>query len=102
MNVRNRRLGRRRGQAILRVVLGFGMAVARAVAYLSSAATRVEALIVPGLAIGLLGFGVALYGRARARREWSAAWDAYAESEGTRRAVQATLPDEAFSWAGTN
>ena len=84
MNVRNRRLGHRRGHAILRMVLGVGTVVAGAAAYLSSDATRIEALVVPGLVIGVLGFGVALYGRVRARREWSAAWEAYAQSEGTR------------------
>jgi hypothetical protein len=82
MNVRTRRSGRRRGQAILRVVLGLGAAVAGAAGYLFSGATRAEALIAPGLVVGLLVFGVAVYGRARARREWSAAWDAYAERDG--------------------
>jgi hypothetical protein len=87
MNVGNRRSARRRGQAILRVVLGLGTAVAAAAGYLSSGATRVEALVLPGLVIGLFVFAFALYGRARTRREWSAAWDAYAEHDGTRNAV---------------
>jgi hypothetical protein len=102
MNVRNRKHGRRRGQAIVRLVLGVGTAVAGAAAYLSSDATQAGALVVPGLVIGVFGFGVALYGRARTRREWSAAWDAYAESEVTRNAAHPNLADQAWSWAGTN
>jgi len=90
MNVRNRRSGRRRGQVILRVVLGLGMAITGAAGYLSSGATRVEALVLPGLVMALFVFAVALYGRARTRREWSAAWDAYAESEGALNAVHPT------------
>jgi hypothetical protein len=102
MNVRNRRSGRRRGQAILRMVLGLGAAVAGATGYLSSGAIRVEALILPSVVMGLFFVGLVLYGRARARRQWSAAWDVYAQREGAPNSVHYTRADEAWSWAGTN
>jgi hypothetical protein len=90
MNVGNRRSARRRGRAILRMVLGLGTAVAAAAGCLLSGAPRIEALMLPGLVLALSVSAVALYGRARTRREWSAAWDAYTENEGTRNAVHPT------------
>jgi hypothetical protein len=97
MNVRSQKSSRRRGQAMLRTVLGIGTVVAGALGYLVSDTGRVEATIVPVLVMGLFVFGVALNGRARARREWTAAWDAYAEREGTRKAAGPSRAHEAFA-----
>ena len=55
---------------------------------------RIEAIVLPGDCHGLVGFGVALYGRARSRQEWSAAWDAYAEREVARKCGLRSMPDE--------
>ena len=102
MNVRNQKSGRRRGRAMVRTVLGLGTAVAGVLAYLVTDASRVEAVIVPGILMCLLVVGVAFYGRACNRREWSAAWDAYADREVTRDAASASVDHETWSWAAMN
>ena len=87
MNVQNRKSRRRNGQATVRIVFGIGTVTAGVLAYLLSDASRVEAIVLPGIVMGLVVFGVALYSRARNRQEWSAAWDAYAEQRGFPRTV---------------
>ncbi len=102
MNVQNRRSRRRNGQAMVRVMLGLGTVTAGALAYLLSGASRVEAIVLPGIVMGILLFGVALYSRAKSRQQWSAAWDAYARSEVSRQSLDARVDQELFAWAGTN
>jgi high-affinity Fe2+/Pb2+ permease len=87
MNVQDRRSRRRNGQATLRVVFGLGTVTAGVLAYLLPDASRVEAIVLPGIVMGLLLFGVTIYGRARSRQEWSAAWDAYAKNEVSRGSI---------------
>jgi high-affinity Fe2+/Pb2+ permease len=87
VNLQNRRSRRRSGQAMLRVVFGIGTVTAGILAYLLSGVSQVEASVLPGIVMGLLLFGVAIYSRARSRQEWSAAWDAYAMSEISREPI---------------
>ena len=101
MNVRNRKSARRRGLVLGRSMLGLATAVAGGVAYVLADTGRVEWIVLPMIAAGLLGFGAALYSRARNRREWSAAWDAYAASELKRESARGAVTDGALAWAGT-
>ena len=66
------------------MVFGLGTVTAGVLAYLLSDVSRVEAIVLPGIVMGLVLFGVAVYSRARSRQEWSAAWDAYARREVSR------------------
>jgi high-affinity Fe2+/Pb2+ permease len=84
VNVQNRKSRRRRGQAMVRVVFGIGTVTAGILAYLLSDGSRPEAIVLPGIVMGLVVFGIAIHSRARSRQEWSAAWDAYAKSEVSR------------------
>jgi high-affinity Fe2+/Pb2+ permease len=102
MNVQNRKSRRRNGQATVRVVFGLGTVTACVLAYLLSDTSRVEAIVLPGIIMGLVLGGVAIYSRARSRQEWSAAWDAYANTEGSRMSSDARVDQEILSWAGTN
>jgi hypothetical protein len=102
MNVQNRQRNRRKGQAIIRTVLGLGTLTAGALVYSLLGVNRLEAIVVPGIVVGLLIFGAALYGRARKSEEWSAAWDAYAQQELARGSSHVRADEEIFSWAGTN
>jgi hypothetical protein len=87
---------------MVRTVLGLGTLTAGVMAYLLSGVNRVEAVVLPVVVIGVLGFGAALYHRARSRQEWSAAWDAYAEREVSRDSSGVPADHEIFSWAGAN
>ena len=66
----------------MRMVLGLGTALPLA-CWLICCQRPAESRrsFFPRIVMGLVLFGVALYSRARSRREWSAAWDAYAERE---------------------
>ena len=87
MNVQNRKSRRRSGQTMVRVVLGIGTLAAGILAYLLSDGSRLEAIVLPGIVMGLALFGIAVYSRARSRQEWSAAWNAYAMSEVSRESL---------------
>jgi hypothetical protein len=103
MNVQNHNSRRRRGQAMLRTLLAVGTLVSGLLAYLLSSTSRVESIILPGIVMGLVAFGVALYSRTRNRREWSAAWDAYAKRDVDRTSGNRwSIPDESLSLAGTH
>ena len=84
MSVENRKSHRRNGHALLRTVFWLGTVTAGVLAYLLSEVSRVEAIVLPGIVMGFVLFGVALYSRARNRQEWSAAWNAYADHEVSR------------------
>lgn len=102
MSVENRKSSRRNGHALLRTVFGLGTVTAGALAYLLSDVSRVEAIVLPGIVMGLVLFGVAIYSRARNRQEWLAAWDVYANREGSRDRSGASVTREILSWTGTN
>jgi high-affinity Fe2+/Pb2+ permease len=102
VNVQNRGSRRRKGQAIVRVVFGLGAVTAGILAYLLSDGSLVEAIVLPGIVMALVLFGVAIYSRARSRQEWRAAWDAYAKSEVSRESFARPVIQETFAWAGTN
>ncbi len=102
MKLQNRKSSRRRGQVVVRVVFGLGTVSALVLAYLLSGENRVEAIVLPVIVIGLVGFGAAIYSRARNRQEWSAAWDAYAKRELSRELAGTPAENEVFSWAGSN
>src|SRR5271166_959533 len=98
MDLQNRKSRRRQGQAMVRVVFGLGTVTAFVLAYLLSSTSRVEAIVLPGIVMSLVLFGVALYSRARTRQKWSAAWDAYARSEVSGGSFHAPVDQEIFSW----
>ena len=102
MTVENRSSSRRKGQAMVRTVFGFGAAAAIVLAYPMSGAHGRAAVVVPGIATGLVGFGLSLHDRARRRREWSAAWDTYAQREISREPFGSIPDKEPFSYAGAN
>lgn len=102
MNVQNRKRSRRKGQALVRTVFALGTLSAGAQAYLLSGVNRVEAIVLPGIIMGLLIFGAAVYGRARRKQQWSAAWDAYAEQAVSRPPSGVPDDQEALSWAARN
>ena len=102
MNIKHQGSRRRKGQAIVRVVFGLGTITAGVLAYLLSDGSRVGAIVLPGIVMGLVLFGVAIYSRARSRQEWSAAWDVYAKSEVSRKSFARPADQEIFSWAATN
>ncbi len=102
MNVQNRRSHRRNGQATRRFVFGVGAVTAGALAYALSDASRVEAIVLPGIVMGLVLFGIAVYSRARSRQDWSAAWEVYTKNEVSRESIAGAVEQEEFSWAGTN
>jgi hypothetical protein len=102
MNVRNRTASRRKGQAVVRTVFGLGMVTAGLLAYLLSPVNPLEAIVLPAILLGSVTFGLALYGRARYRKEWSAAWDAYARREVTGESPESAKGDRKFSMATTN
>ena len=103
MNIQNQNARRRRGQAMVRTLLAVGTLVSGMLAYLLSSTSRIESVIVPGTVMGLVAVWVALYSRTRSRREWSAAWDAYAKRDVARTSANRwSIPEEALSLAGTN
>ena len=102
MSVQNRRSHRRNGQATIRFVFGVGAVTAGALAYALSDASRGEAIVLPGIVMGLVLFGVAVYNRIRTRQDWSAAWDAYAKNEVSRGSIAVPAEQGEYSWAGTN
>jgi hypothetical protein len=102
VNVENRNSVRRRGLVLVRSVLGLATAAAGGVTYVLADTGRVEWIVLPLIAAGLLGFVAALYSRARNRREWSAAWDAYAAGELKHETARSSVRDDALAWAGTN
>jgi high-affinity Fe2+/Pb2+ permease len=102
VNVQNRKSSRRKGQAMVRTLVVLGTVTAGALAYSLSSINRVEAIVLPGIVMGLLIFGIALRGRARKRQEWSSAWDAYAQREFARDLSGLPADREILSWAGTN
>ena len=88
MKVEKRKWNRRRGQVIARTVIGLASATAGLLAYLLSRVNQLEAILVPGILLGLVAFGVALYTRTRYRQQWSAAWEAYAQREIARGSLE--------------
>jgi hypothetical protein len=102
MNVRNRKSSRRNGQVMVRTILALGAVTAGVLAYLLSGVDPLEAVVLPAIVLGLVVFGLALYSRARARQDWSAAWEAYAEREVAHDAFDSTEEERAFSVAATN
>jgi high-affinity Fe2+/Pb2+ permease len=102
VNVENRKLRRPKGQRMVRVVFEIATVTAMVLAYSLSSTNRVEAIVLPGIVMGLALFGVALYSRARSRQKWSAAWDAYAKNEVSRESLEAPVDQGELSWAGTN
>jgi hypothetical protein len=102
VKIQNRTTRRRNGQAMLRVVFGLGSVTAGVLAYLLSEVSQIEAVVLPGMVMGLGFFGLAIYGRARSRQDWSAAWDAYANTQAHRESVDARVDPEILSCAGAN
>jgi high-affinity Fe2+/Pb2+ permease len=88
MKIEKGKSSRRRGQVIVRTVIGIAMATAGVLAYLLSRVNQLEAVLVPGILLGLAAFGVALYSRMRYRQQWSAAWEAYAQREIDRGSLE--------------
>jgi high-affinity Fe2+/Pb2+ permease len=99
VKIQNRSSRRRNGQATIRVVFGLGTVTAGVLAYLLSNVGRMEAIVLPGILMGLVLFGVAVFSRVRSRQEWSAAWDAYARREFSRESFDGTLNREIVSLA---
>ena len=102
LNTQCRKSSRRTGQAMLRAVFGLVLAASGALAHSLSSVYRHEAVIVPAIVIGIVMFGVLLRGRARSRREWRAAWDAYAVGGVSRRSVELIPDKEILSWRVCN
>jgi hypothetical protein len=102
MSILDRRANRRKGQVVVRTIFGLGMVTALVLAYLLSTVNPLEAIVLPAIVLGLVTFGVALYSRSRYRREWSAAWDAYARREFAGESREATKADRTFSMVSTN
>jgi hypothetical protein len=102
MNVRNRRANRRKGQAVIRSVLGLGIVTALGLAYLLSPINPLEAIVLPAIVLSSVTFGIALYSRARYRQQWSAAWDAYARLEVAGELRESAKGDRKFSRVSTN
>jgi hypothetical protein len=83
MNPRNHRRNRsgRVERTILRIVLVVGLAAAGVLWYATRGADeRISASMSGLIGVAVVG-GVNGFGRARARRRWEAAWDAYATGE---------------------
>lgn len=68
-------------RTVLRAVLAAGLAMAGGLWYLTRGAGQGVELWLPGLMGLTVVAGVIGVGRARARRRWEAAWDAYASDE---------------------
>ena len=60
LDIQNRKSRRRNGQTTLRFVFALGTATACVLAYLLSDVSRVEAIVLPGIVIGLVLFGIAV------------------------------------------
>lgn len=72
-------------RAILRTVLVAGLAAAGVLGYATRGAGEKVAASMSGVVgVAVVG-GVRGFGRARARRRWEAAWDAYARGEAKGR-----------------
>jgi hypothetical protein len=91
MNVTVRKARRRKGQAPVRTVLFLGGIAAGSLGYFLASGNRVEAIVLPAIAVALAFFGVGVYSRARKRREWSSAWEAYA-AQGAGRSPHGRVP----------
>jgi hypothetical protein len=102
MNIENRKSSRRNGHALVRTVFGLGTVTAGVLAYLLSDVSRLEAIVLSAIVMGLVLFGVAVYRRARNRQEWSAAWDAYADRDVSGDPFDASVNQGMLSWTGTN
>jgi high-affinity Fe2+/Pb2+ permease len=102
VKAQNQKSRRRQGQAMVRVVFGLGTVTAGMLAYLLSETSRVEAIVLPGIVMGLLVFGLGLYSRSLSRQEWSAAWDAYAKGEASPETSGYRENTRTFSPATTN
>jgi hypothetical protein len=87
---------------MVRTLVGLGTISACVLAYALSAVNPVEAVVLPVVLMGAVVLSIALLGRARSRREWSAAWDAYAQREVSDRSLIHVLGDDAISWAAPN
>jgi high-affinity Fe2+/Pb2+ permease len=87
---------------MVRTVSGLAIATACGLAYFLSGVNQLEAVLIPGIILGLVAFGVAVYGRVRNRRQWSAAWEAYAKREVAQDSFGSTEEDGALSIVGTN
>jgi hypothetical protein len=102
MNNQNRTSSLRRGQIILRIVIGLAAVTAGGLAYLMSGANRLEAAVAPAILLAVLALGVAVYSRARNRQQWLAAWEEYAAREIGRRPHKITEDEEPYSLVGAN
>ena len=103
MSAQNRKSNRRKGQAMVRTgLLGLGLAGAGGLALWLSGVYGREAVILPGIVMGLVILSVSLRGRARSRREWSAAWDAYSECEISRESFESSPDQEILSFTCYN
>ena len=83
MHPRNHKKNRsgRTERAILRMVLVVGLAAAGTLWYVTRGAGEGVSASMSGLiGVAVVG-GINGFGRARARRRWEAAWDAYATGE---------------------
>jgi hypothetical protein len=99
--VANRKSSGRQGRAMVRAVSGLG-AAAGVPAYLLSGSSGLAAIIVPAILIALVILGMSVHARARRRRDWSAAWEAYARRESSRESVESISARRIFSWAQTH
>jgi len=86
---------------MVRTVFGLGTLAACLLAYRLSGVNTLEAILLPGILMGLVVFGAFLFSRARRRQEWSKAWETYAERE-VRRTPFVDLPAETFSAVAAN
>ena len=102
MHAHNRKSSHRKGHAMVRIVFGFVLVAASALASWLSGVNGREAVIRSGIVMVLVVIGVSLHGRARSRRDWSAAWDTYAERDVSRESFESIPETEIFSWAGAN
>jgi hypothetical protein len=80
-----------------RAAIGVGAASAGVLAYLLSSVNTFEAVVIPTILFGLVTFAVALYGRVRNRRQWSAAWEAYARRDVSSQPFEAVAAKRASS-----
>ncbi len=97
MKVHSQRISRRKGQVVVRIIFGLGILAALSLAFMLLQVNLLEAIVLPAIVLGAVTFGVALYSRARYRREWSAAWDAYAAERSSAESRESAQVDRKFS-----
>jgi hypothetical protein len=101
MSIRTRKSGGPGELLVSRIALMTGTLAVVALWYALSGVGSYEALLMPGLLSLVVGGGVVGFSRVRARERWVAAWDAYAEQEGSRDPIRPYQEEGKLAMAGS-